>query len=164
MHQFLTGTQQQTLCIYGKVVDVEEKTFRQNLNMIRRIHVLEDDSDIRDVIEYLLKDEGYELQLSSSFSELKSKLRDSLPDLFLVDVMLPDGNGIEICADLKNDMFTKHIPVIVMSANPRSKQLSSQACADDYISKPFDVDDVVKRIDQLLDKKGAQATTDSPSN
>jgi two-component system phosphate regulon response regulator PhoB len=132
--------------------------------MIRRIHVLEDDSDIRDVIEYLLKDEGYELQLSSSFSELKSKLRDSLPDLFLVDVMLPDGNGIEICADLKNDIFTKHIPVIVMSANPRSKQLSSQAFADDYISKPFDVDDVVKRIDQLLDNKGTQTKSGSTSN
>lgn len=123
--------------------------------MIKRIHVLEDDSDIRYVIEFLLKSEGYEIQLSSSVSELKSKLRDALPDLFLIDVMLPDGNGIEICDDLKNDMFTKHIPVVVMSANPRSKQMSSQACADDYISKPFDVEDVVKRINNLLVKKTA---------
>jgi two-component system phosphate regulon response regulator PhoB len=82
----------------------------------------------------------------------------------LVDVMLPDGNGIEICTDLKNDMFTKHIPVIVMSANPRSKELSTQASADDYISKPFDVDDVVKRIDQLLDKKGTKANPGSTAN
>ena len=123
--------------------------------MTKRIHVLEDDSDIRYIIKYLLKDEGYELQLSSSVSELKSKLRDSLPDLFIIDVMLPDGNGIEICDDLKNDMFTKHIPVIVMSANPRSKQMSTQACADDYISKPFDLDDVVKRISNLLVKNPA---------
>jgi two-component system phosphate regulon response regulator PhoB len=123
--------------------------------MTKRIHVLEDDGDIRYIIEYLLKDEGYELQLSSSLSELKSKLRDSLPDLFIIDVMLPDGNGIEICDDLKSDMFTRHIPVIVMSANPRSKQMSSQVCADDYISKPFDLDDVVKRINNLLVKKTA---------
>lgn len=123
--------------------------------MIKRIHVLEDDSDIRYIIEYLLKDEGYELQLSSSVSELKNKLRDSLPDLFMIDVMLPDGNGIEICTDLKNDIFTKHIPVIVMSANPRSKQMSAHACADDYISKPFDLDDIVKRINNLLVKKTA---------
>lgn len=124
--------------------------------MTKRIHVLEDDSDIRFIIEHLLRDEGYELQLSSSVSELKSKLRDALPDLFIIDVMLPDGNGIEICDDLKNDLFTKHIPVIVMSANPRSKQMSSQANADDYISKPFDVEDVVRRINNLLvDKKTA---------
>lgn len=121
--------------------------------MTKRIHVLEDDGDIRYIIEYLLKDEGYELQLSCSLSELKSKLRDSVPDLFIIDVMLPDGNGIEICDDLKNDIFTRHIPVIVMSANPRSKQMSSQACADDYISKPFDLDDVVRRINNLLGEK-----------
>lgn len=124
--------------------------------MVKRIHVLEDDSDIRYIIEYLLKDEGYELTLSSSLSELKSKIRDGIPDLFIIDVMLPDGNGIEICDDLKNDIFTKHIPVIVMSANPRSKQMSTQACADDYISKPFDLDDVLTRINRILDKKNTK--------
>ncbi|SDM64416.1 response regulator transcription factor [Pedobacter antarcticus] len=124
--------------------------------MVKRIHVLEDDSDIRYIIEYLLKDEGYELTQSSSLSELKSKIRDGIPDLFIIDVMLPDGNGIEICDDLKNDIFTKHIPVIVMSANPRSKQMSTQACADDYISKPFDLDDVLIRINRILDKKNTK--------
>ncbi len=120
--------------------------------MKKRIHVLEDDQDIRYIIEFLLKDEGYELQLSSTFAELKSKLNDALPDLFIIDVMLPDGNGIEICEDLKTDMFTKHIPVIVMSANPGSKEKSVTAAADDYISKPFDLDYVVKRIEKLLVK------------
>ncbi|MBB5634913.1 DNA-binding response OmpR family regulator [Pedobacter cryoconitis] len=120
--------------------------------MKKRIHVLEDDQDIRYIIEFLLKDEGYELQLSSSFAELKSKLNDALPDLFIIDVMLPDGNGIEICDDLKTDIFTKHIPVIVMSANPESKEKSVAASADAYISKPFDLDYVVKRIETLLAK------------
>ncbi|QNK61193.1 response regulator [Pedobacter sp. PAMC26386] len=120
--------------------------------MKKRIHVLEDDQDIRYIIEFLLKDEGYELQLSSTFAELKGKLNDSLPDLFIIDVMLPDGNGIEICEDLKTDIFTKHIPVIVMSANPDSKEKSVTAGADAYISKPFDLDYVVKRIEKLLVK------------
>ncbi|PST82343.1 response regulator [Pedobacter yulinensis] len=118
--------------------------------MVKRIHVLEDDIDIRYIIEYLLKDEGYELQLSSNVEELKQKLNDSLPDLFIIDVMLPDGNGIDICRDLKEDIFTKHIPVIVMSANPKSKELSVEAYADDYISKPFDLDYVVSRIEKQL--------------
>lgn len=120
--------------------------------MKKRIHVLEDDQDIRYIIEFLLKDEGYDLQLSSTFAELKSKLNEGLPDLFIIDVMLPDGNGIEICEDLKTDIFTRHIPVIVMSANPESKDKSVTASADDYISKPFDLDYVVKRIDKLLTK------------
>jgi two-component system phosphate regulon response regulator PhoB len=123
--------------------------------MKKRIHVLEDDQDIRYIIEFLLKDEGYELQLSSTFAELKEKLNDALPDLFIIDVMLPDGNGIEICDDLKTDMFTKHITVIVMSANPGSKEKSVTASADDYIAKPFDLDYVVKRIERLLTDKVA---------
>ncbi|MBG6236891.1 two-component system alkaline phosphatase synthesis response regulator PhoP [Pedobacter sp. CAN_A7] len=120
--------------------------------MVKRIHVLEDDTDIRYIIEFLLKDEGYELQLSSSFSELKEKLTDSVPDLFILDVMLPDGDGAEICSDLKNDLFTKHIPIIVMSANDQNKDKSIEAGADDYIKKPFDIDYIVTRIDKLIGK------------
>ncbi len=121
--------------------------------MKKRIHILEDDKDIGYIIEFLLKDEGYELQLSSTFKEMKEKLTDSIPDLFILDVMLPDGNGIEICHDLKNDMFTKHIPVIVMSANFKNKKNSEMAAPDDFISKPFDLDDIETRIKNLLDKK-----------
>lgn len=120
--------------------------------MIKRIHVLEDDEDIRYIIEFLLKDEGYELQLSSTFEELKGKLKDSVPDLFILDVMLPDGDGADICLDLKGDLFTKHIPIIVMSANDQNKQKSLDAGADAYVSKPFDIDYIVKRIDNLIGK------------
>ncbi len=123
--------------------------------MKKRIHILEDDKDIGYIIEFLLKDEGYELQLSSTVKEMKAKLKDSIPDLFILDVMLPDGNGIEICHDLKNDMFTKHIPVIVMSANVTNKKNSEMATPDEYISKPFDLDDIESRIKKLLDKTTA---------
>ena len=120
--------------------------------MIKRVHVLEDDEDIRYIIGVLLKDEGYQLQLSSTFTELKSKLKDSLPDLFILDVMIPDGDGTDICSDLKGDPFTKHIPIIVMSANDQNKQKSLDAGANDYISKPFDIDYIVKRINAQLAK------------
>ena len=125
------------------------------MGMKKRIHILEDDKDIGYIIEFLLKDEGYDLQLSSTFKEMKKKLKDCIPDLFILDVMLPDGNGIEICHDLKNDIFTKHIPVIVMSANLGNKQMSQMAAPDDYISKPFDLDDIENRIKKLLAVKAA---------
>ncbi|MCZ4243876.1 response regulator transcription factor [Pedobacter punctiformis] len=123
-----------------------------------RIHVLEDDQEIRNVIEILLKEEGFELQLSSSFSELKMNIQDAMPDLFLLDVMLPDGNGAEICEDLKTDIFTKHIPIIVMSAQNDSEEKATAAFADDYISKPFDIDDILIRINTLL-KRSAESKT-----
>jgi two-component system phosphate regulon response regulator PhoB len=139
--------------ISGNIVARVIKRYKKfHRTMIKRIHVLEDDEDIRYIIEFLLKDEGYELQLSSSFSELKSKLKDSVPDLFILDVMLPDGDGADICSDLKGDLFTRHIPIIVMSANDQNKQKSLDAGADDYISKPFDIDYIVKRIDRLIGK------------
>lgn len=124
----------------------------------KRIHILEDDQEIRNVIEILLKEEGFELQLSSSFSELKKNIKDAMPDLFLLDVMLPDGNGAEICQDLKTDMFTKHIPIIVMSAQNNSEQKAIDAFADDYISKPFDIDNVLQRINAQIDKSRAGKT------
>ncbi|MNY61017.1 Phosphate regulon transcriptional regulatory protein PhoB [compost metagenome] len=64
--------------------------------------------------------------------------------------MLPDGDGTDICTDLKTDHFTKHIPIIVMSANDKNKEKSIAAGANDYISKPFDIDYIVKRIKNLL--------------
>lgn len=118
--------------------------------MKKRIHVLEDDKDIAYIIEFLLKDEGYEIQVSTTFKELKEKLKNSIPHLFILDVMLPDGNGLDICGDLKTDPFTKHIPVIIMSAHVRSKQLSELVGPDDYISKPFDLDYIESRIKKLI--------------
>ncbi|MBC6109349.1 response regulator transcription factor [Pedobacter fastidiosus] len=125
----------------------------------KRIHILEDDQEIRNVIEILLKEEGFELQLSSSFSELKKNIQDAMPDLFLLDVMLPDGNGAEICEDLKTDIFTKHIPIIVMSAQNNSEQKAIDAFADDYISKPFDIYDVLARINAQLKRSEENRTT-----
>jgi DNA-binding response OmpR family regulator len=121
--------------------------------MKKRIHVLEDDKDIAFIIEFLLKDEGYEIQVSSTFKELKSKLTDSIPDLFILDVMLPDGNGLDICKDLKTDAFTKHIPVILMSANVQNEALSEASSPDDYINKPFDLDYIETRIKRLIGEK-----------
>ncbi len=125
--------------------------------MQKRIHILEDDNDISYIIGYLLKDEGFELQVSSTFAELKEKLQDGLPDLFILDVMLPDGNGAQICEDLNTDIFTKHIPVIVMSASSMNKELSEKVFADDYIAKPFDVDFVLSRINKILNKNATNA-------
>lgn len=120
--------------------------------MAKRIFVLEDDEDISNIFELLLKEENYDLEFPSTFSELKQLMKAGLPDLFMIDVMLPDANGIDICRDLKTSAVTKDIPVIVMSANARSKQMSVQANADDYLAKPFDIEQVISKIKYQLEK------------
>jgi two-component system phosphate regulon response regulator PhoB len=117
-----------------------------------RIHVLEDDQEIRNVIEILLKEEGFDVQLSSSFSQLKENIQDAMPDLFLLDVMLPDGNGADICRDLKTDVFTKHIPVVIMSAQNNTELNDTSVLADDYISKPFDIFGLITKLKKLIEK------------
>ena len=121
----------------------------------KSIYIVEDNKDIGFILQYFLTEEGFDVELFENVATFHTRLLTKIPDLFLLDVMLPDGNGIEICHDLKNDLFTKHIPVIVMSANVRSKQMSEMATPDDYISKPFDLDDIENRIKKLLDKKAA---------
>ena len=69
-----------------------------------------------------------------------------LPDAFILDVMLPDGNGIDVCRKLKEDQRTLHIPVVMMSANYTSGQMAEFCNADEFISKPFDIADFSKRI------------------
>lgn len=118
--------------------------------MTKTIFVLEDDHDISAVFDILLKNEGYTIESSSSFGELKGLLKRQVPDLFILDVMLPDANGIDICKDFKQKEITKDIPVIMMSANARSKQMSIQAGADDYIAKPFDIKEVAEKISRIL--------------
>ena len=121
--------------------------------MDKRIQLVEDDDDIRFIIEYILEDSDYQVESFPNAKLFEARPHKTDVDLVILDVLLPDGNGIEICHDLKNDMFTKHIPVIVMSANIRSKQMSEMAEPDDYISKPFDLDDIENRIKNLLERK-----------
>lgn len=119
--------------------------------MIKRILIIEDDEDIRYIICYLLVEMGYEVKLADSISDFRlQKSMDEEPDLILLDVMLPDGNGLDLCLEMKKSAETRHIPVIMMSAHGTEQQLIIQACADDFISKPFDLQDLTDMIKKHL--------------
>jgi len=115
--------------------------------MKKRIIILEDDLYIRELLELLLKEEQFEVY---SFSRAKDFLQDVASievDLFLLDVMLPDGNGIDICKQLKNSNSSAGTPVILMSANYNGL---NPCPAEDFIRKPFDIDDLSKRVRKQL--------------
>jgi len=118
--------------------------------MSKLIQIIEDDEAIRDVIEYILQQSEYDVTVASNAKEFKINLFNSLPDLILMDVRLPDGNGIQLCRKLKQSLETRHIPVIIMSAHANAEESSKEAFADAFIAKPFDLNDLLKLIEKQL--------------
>lgn len=118
--------------------------------MKKKIYVVEDNDDIRELVEYLLEVEDYEVKGFANATDFSLKIENDLPDLVVLDVMLPDGNGVDICNKLKANPNTKELPVLLMSANANMAFVSKESMADDFISKPFDIDDLVTRAKKLL--------------
>jgi len=114
------------------------------------IHVVEDDEDIRFIVEYILIESGYRVESSSNVKDFYKLLEISIPDLILLDVMLPDGNGIDICRDLREKETTRDVKIIIMSAHAAEKAVLEEACSDDFISKPFDLDDLLRHVKRFL--------------
>ncbi|MBT2560817.1 response regulator transcription factor [Pedobacter sp. ISL-68] len=117
-------------------------------NMHKEIYILEDDKDIGFILNHLLLDEGYQVYVFETVTEFRKALVTGRPDLLLMDVRLPDGNGLELCAEIKSAQ--KHdIPVLMMSADwPMHDHKACQA--DAYIAKPFDIGQVVSKIGEYF--------------
>lgn len=118
--------------------------------MMKQIHVVEDDKDIRQVIEFILEEEGYGVKLFPDVASFHASMADSIPDLFLLDVMLPDGNGLDLCKEIRTTNKIKDVPIIVMSANANPDTIFNHCTANDFISKPFDLSDILSRIKKQI--------------
>jgi DNA-binding response OmpR family regulator len=118
--------------------------------MKKNIYLVEDDNDINDLIKYLLSDIGYRVLTCTTMTAFKQALEIALPDLIILDIMLPDGDGVEICRELKSTENMQKIPIFLMSAHVNGKQMAIEACADDFISKPFDINDFTTRVQQKI--------------
>lgn len=126
--------------------------------MKKRICVLEDSEEIMDIIGIVLEDENYEVHGFGTVSEFMASYAALKPALCLLDVMLPDGNGLEVCDAIKNSLDTKDIPVLMMTANTRIAQMKESSTADDFIAKPFDIDQLAQRINLLVGKNNESQT------
>ena len=114
--------------------------------MQKLIYILEDNDEIREILELILVGDDYKVSAFANVSSFLTGLSLQVPDTFILDVMLPDGNGIDICHKLKKDERTSHIPVVMMSANYNQEALDGLCPAQDFISKPFDIADFSNRI------------------
>ncbi len=119
--------------------------------MKQKILVLDDDADILEIISYILKDKGYQVETLESGEDIFSAIREFHPDLVLMDVMLGNMDGRLICRELKHHSDTSSLPVILISAShDLAKSLRQEGAPNDFIAKPFDVDNLVKKVEQQL--------------
>jgi len=111
-----------------------------------KIFVLEDDQDIREIVAWILEAENYEVVTFKNIDEFMRRNLHDLPDLFLLDVMLPDGSGIDVCKQLKSEEANQNIPILIMSAHASMEQVSSGCDAEGFIQKPFELHSFLERI------------------
>ena len=120
--------------------------------MKKSVFLLEDNIDLIELFTILLEEESYHVSAFPTVTLFNKVISDKLPDIFLLDVMLPDGNGADICEQLKNSPRTKHIPVILMSANNTAADIKKRCMADDFIAKPFDINEFIKKVNRYVYK------------
>jgi CheY-like chemotaxis protein len=116
----------------------------------KHILVVDDNPDILDFLHDLLESEGYTVAVNSKVDYLEKLQNGGLPDLILLDVFLSGKDGREIVKSLKNQEETKKIPVIMFSAHPSAEATARAAGADDFLAKPFDLDELLKKVTHYL--------------
>jgi two-component system phosphate regulon response regulator PhoB len=122
-----------------------------------KILVIEDEPDIRRNLEYNLSREGFSVSAAASISEANTLLATTDYNLILLDLMLPDGSGIDICKRIKSNSDTESIPIIILTAKDDEvdKVIGFELGADDYVTKPFSVRELILRVKAVL-KRGSK--------
>ena len=123
------------------------------------IYYVEDDTNIRDLTVYALRQAGFEAQGFPAAEEFFAACKERLPELVLLDIMLPEVDGLEILHVLRDDPATKRLPVMMLTAKGTEFDTvcGLDAGADDYLAKPFGMMELVSRVNALLRRAGAPA-------
>jgi DNA-binding response OmpR family regulator len=118
----------------------------------KKIMIADDDAAIVDVMELILSFEGYEVK-STLKGETLLEMENDFPDLLLLDIWLSGWDGREICKKLKKKQASKETVIILTSASKDIELSALEAGADDFIAKPFDIDDLVGKVKKQLERE-----------
>ena len=123
--------------------------------MSLKILIIEDEPDIRKNLEYNLSREGYSVLTAASIAEAEQLIYSNNLSLILLDLMLPDGSGLDLCKKMKSDPNVQNLPIIILTAKDDEvdKVVGFEIGADDYVTKPFSVRELILRIKAVL-KRG----------
>ena len=115
---------------------------------MKKVLVIEDDADTAQCINYLINDLGFEFVQSQSILSTIAIIKIN-PYIILLDYYLPNGCGNLFCLELKSNLLTKEIPVILMSTHPNLNNISNGCGADAYLEKPFDLNKLIQMLSNI---------------
>ncbi|OCX52645.1 response regulator receiver protein [Mucilaginibacter sp. PPCGB 2223] len=118
--------------------------------MGKKILVADDDPGILEAIEAMLHFKGYDVITTLDGDNVLEIAGQNAPDLFLLDIWMPGLSGTEICKVLKTDPKTAHIPIILISASLNVAKAATDAGADNYLAKPFEMREMLRKIELLI--------------
>lgn len=120
--------------------------------MAHKILIADDEQNIVISLEYLMRREGFEVSIAQDGDEAIARTRAELPDLVLLDIMMPKMNGFEVCQEIKSDPTLKAVRILMLTAKGRDTEIAKGLAlgADGYITKPFSTKELVERIRALL--------------
>jgi len=119
-----------------------------------RLLIVDDDQDLLEVVKSILHKKGFDVFVLSDAENIPDTVKSCEPQLILLDVFLAGVDGLEVCKRLKAAPYSRHIPVIIFSAYPRVAETAIyEFGANDFIAKPFEVNELVKKIHKVLSKK-----------
>jgi len=143
-----------------RILEKDLDSFREQYDMFprdkgptkKRVMVVDDDPDALALIERILTDEGFELIKVSNATEVGLKTAQLSPDLILLDFLMPEINGFEVCKALRDNELTRSTPIMAVTCLSKEKDIERIfACgADEYLAKPFKVDDLLKKVRDLV--------------
>lgn len=126
-----------------------------------RILVVEDEADLAELVAVTLRGAGHTVTVANNGAAAIAELRRKVPDLVVLDVMLPDVSGLEVCRRVRRDESTSQLPILMLTAKGEEvdRVVGFEVGADDYVSKPFSPRELVLRIEAILRRgtRGAQA-------
>ena len=115
------------------------------------ILVIDDDLAILEAIKLTLQDAGHEVETSTKDGRyINERIRKRRPDLIILDMLLSGHDGRDICKRLKSQEETSDIPILMISAHPNARHASLEAGADDFLAKPFDIDELLDMVERYL--------------
>lgn len=122
---------------------------------MKRILVVDDDIDILTVVKLVLESNEFEVAAISDWQQIFTQIETFHPDLILLDVSLGTQDGRNLCKQVKSNGDTKHISIILFSANHNVEKSVQECLANTFISKPFDINDLIEKINnQLMETNG----------
>lgn len=145
-----------------RILEADLDSFREQYDMFprekkpsqKRVMIVDDEKQSLEMMQTMLSGEGYELIPVSNATEVGLKAAQLMPDLILLDFLMPEINGFEVCRALRGNELTRSIPIMAVTCLNKEEDIERifECGADEYLPKPFKVDQLLEKVDDLIGK------------